>query len=165
MRKQHNNQNLRVIVKSLLVSLCLCFNMSAKAQTEIKLSSTIVFSNLFGLSVEHGLNEFMGAEADFYYFRGDGIFDVAYKYYFNPKEGNDNFYAGSMLGVYFQEGGDNNPFIGIQVGYKVVSTKRLLFEVGIGVGRGPNETGGGNFKLHIGYRLNNGKAKHPVGRK
>ncbi len=68
------------------------------------------------------------------------------KYYFGPQDGADRFYAGAYLrykgGKYTVEGGDESDSftrtrvaLGLLTGYKWVSQKNVVFEIGFGLGR------------------------------
>ncbi|GJM33402.1 MAG: hypothetical protein DHS20C18_24030 [Saprospiraceae bacterium] len=68
------------------------------------------------------------------------------KYYFGPSDGADRFYAGVYLrfksGKYTVENGDESDgfkrsrvALGILTGYKWVSEKNVVFEIGMGLGR------------------------------
>lgn len=69
------------------------------------------------------------------------------KYYFNPKNGADGFYADAFLRFVsrsYKADDDNTVYatysqtrlgLGIGIGYKVVSRKNIVFDIGFGVGR------------------------------
>jgi len=137
-----------------LLFLCLFISTATFAQNEIKVNPIgILFGDLSAL-YEKGLGENSGVEV----FAGFGTdkqdvgtvewkqtaFNLggAYKYYFNPDMGFDKFYVGPY--ARFQSGkwklddesSNSSRFaVGLLGGYKWVSEKGILFELGFGVGR------------------------------
>lgn len=149
--------------KILLLSFCLMtffFNQKSSAQTDVTLNPLgLLFSNInvgadFALaenfSIEGNLGASFGStnifEDEFKYF---GIpVTVFGKYYFNPDEGADKFYADAWLRFisrkYSYEGGSTNAYsdysqtrfgFGFGIGYKVVANSGLVFDIGFGAGK------------------------------
>lgn len=148
--------------KSLLLLLFALFLSKTHAQTEIKLSPFPLLFGVAAVSLEHGLSESWGLDADL--IAGQGAFggNLSGKYYFNPKTSIDRFHIGVFTG---NLGGEQTFGIGFLAGYKVVSAKNILFEIGLGAGRSFNgESILGYGKLHIGYRFIQGKSKTEPGK-
>ena len=107
------------------------------------------------------------------------------KYYFSPREDNDRFYVNAYARfrrTSFKSGNENFDFdyrntrmaLGLGLGFKVVADNGLIFDVGAGIGRalvdkykfddddfgfgaalGTLGSVDGDFRLSIGYRLQN----------
>ena len=133
---------------------------TSTAQVEVKASPIAFFSPRFSLPI--GLEYVPSAHwgvtldvnmAELYYAYITG------RHYFNPKLGGDKFYVGVFTGVSrsIESFNVNSASVGagFLAGYKWVSTKRVIFETGLGLGR--NFDSGGltlpYFQLHLGYRL------------
>lgn len=84
---------------------------------------------------------------------GEGIVYATGKYFFNLRQGCDKFNVGAFIGA-GGGSGDSGLGAGFLLGYKTVSNKRVLLDIGLGVGRG-----GGDietipyFKFNLGYRF------------
>lgn len=137
-------------VAVLITALC----QVSLAQTEVKLNPiALLFSNI-SAGVEFGLSEDFGIEprllVDFNSYEYDGEDSeglrvgviVEGKYYFNPEVGIDKWYIGAytkfLSGKYGYVDYDVNYTrfaLGFLTGYKWVSSKNIVFELGLGVGR------------------------------
>ena len=93
------------------------------AQTEIKISPVLLLAAVGAVSVEQGITDDFGMEADIFFFDSGGLLTVSGKYYFNPREGLDRFHAGIFAGG-SSEGGAG---IGFLVGTKIVSQKHIFY--------------------------------------
>ena len=133
--------------KLLLVFALLAYLSPLFAQTEVKLSPIPLLFGYVAASVEQGVSKSFGIEGDFILIEDFIGGNLSGKYYFDPSKGIDKFHVGAFEGVHESIG------IGFLVGYKLVSRKNVLFEVGLGVGRGFDDTVIGYGKLHLGYRF------------
>ncbi len=126
------------------------FAYTANAQFELKSNPIALIFAAPSLSAEYGFTEDFGVEAYGIIFPdGEGIAFVSAKYYLNPKEGLDRFNIGGFLAA-----GSLGIGAGFQLGQKVVAKKGLVFEFGIGLGRGfTDEPFLPYFKLDLGYRF------------
>jgi hypothetical protein len=186
-------------MKKLLALFVTVFSLStAWAQIELKINPIGALFKSPDISAEFAVNKDIGIEpylgANWYKLEGDnktfksngvgyGIFG---KYYFAPEKGIDNFYAG----VYLKGGSSdfsndsanivtgfhrNRLSAGLSLGYKWVSQKNVVFEVGGGLGRKifnkfSNELGSvniaklpilnidGYIKFAVGYRFGGGNS-------
>lgn len=144
-------------MKHLLLTLCF-FSLlhNANAQFEIKSNPVALLFEVGVLSLEYSNLRDWGGQLDLYGFEGFGFATFSGKYYLNPKYGADRFHVGGFLGSVFEE--DGGVGIGFLTGYKVMSSKRFIFEAGLGVGRlfaGDNDDFEifPYFNLNIGYRF------------
>ena len=121
-----------------------------QAQTEIKISPVGLIAGVIAVSIEQGISDDFGVEADFYgAFDAGGALIVSAKYYFNPQRGLDRFHAGIYAGGI----SDTGAGVGFLVGTKIISKKNILFELGFGLGRTFDDGFLPYGKLHIGYRF------------
>lgn len=176
----------------------LCFAVFQKAQAQVDVTVNpigLLFGDLsvgadFALSESFSIEPTIGL--------GTGKWDEANfkwvnipvtvfgKYYFNPNHGADRFYADAFLRFvsrkYTADGGTSSFSeytqtrfgLGVGIGYKVVSGKGFVFDIGFGVGRALldkykyEDTSGTDTaqdiidimfagKLGIGYRFGGGK--------
>lgn len=131
-----------------------------KAQVEVKLSPVPLLFGDIALSVEGAVGESFGLDGDLWVgsgdtFDGNVAFNFSGKYYFNPEKRIDKFHVGVFLGVQ-----NTAPGLGFLIGYKWVSSKNVVFELGGGIGRSlDGEDVLGYFKFHLGYRFNRKKDK------
>lgn len=147
--------------KLFLITLLAFTAFQAKAQFEIKLSPIPLLFGSVAFSVEGAVSESFGLDGDLLLLTDDFSDPVlganfSGKYYFNPSKGIDRFHVGVFIGGIIQE---SVPGLGFLLGYKWVSKKNVIFELGGGIGRsldGDSVLGYG--KLHLGYRFN-GKNK------
>lgn len=136
-----------------LVSSACLFRLSA--QTEVKVSPIPLLFGYVAASVEQGFNPSFGLDASLYYIEESWGGNLSAKYYFNPEKGIDKFHVGAFLGAQ-----ESAPGLGFLLGYKWVSTKNVIFELGGGLGRSFDDTVLGYGKFHIGFRF--GKKSKPV---
>lgn len=134
--------------KTLLLLVCLAWLSRSFAQTEVKISPVPLLFGLVAVSVEQGFSPSFGADLGLAYY--DEAFGVtlAGKYYFNPEDGIDKFHIGAFAAVQ-----DASPGIGFLVGYKWLSVKNVVFELGLGLGRSFEGGVVGYGKFHVGYRF------------
>jgi hypothetical protein len=143
----------------ILLSLAIfCMSrLSTYAQTDVKINP---IGALFGspdISAEFGVNESVGIEPLLgISFGSVTVLDEKFKssgfrvgaigkYYFNPDKGTDKFWAGLYLrggGSTSKTSGSTNESFsnrrmsaGLALGYKWVSRKNIVFELGFGAGR------------------------------
>ncbi len=133
--------------KRLLIFALSAYMSQLAAQTEIKLSPVPLLFGYVAASVEHGVSESIGIEGDFILVEDFVGGNVSGKYYFEPVKGIDRFHVGAFIGIQETVG------IGFLLGYKWVSQKNVIFELGIGVGRSFDDGVIGYGKLHLGYRF------------
>lgn len=131
-----------------LLSVCATFNL--RAQTEIKINPLVLLLPGLGVGVEHGINDEFGIDVNALIIEGAGGIWVAGKYYLNPRQGLDRFHIGVFVGAVSEIG----PGLGFMIGQKIVSSSnRILFDIGLGIGRSFD---GGVLpygRLSIGYRF------------
>lgn len=123
---------------------------SLRAQTEIKLNPVALLFTGIGLGVEYGVNDEFGIDLNALIVEGGGGVWVAAKYYLNPRQGLDRFHVGIFAGAVT----DLGPGLGFMLGQKIVSSSnRIIFDIGVGVGRSFE---GGVLpygRLSVGYRI------------
>lgn len=153
-------------LKTKTTLLLLLISASVMAQIEIK---TNPIGALFGnipISAEFILNENVGLEATLgYYYKKDDTFSESssvsglvttgqFKYYFNPKNGGDRFYAFPYIryasrSFTFTDNTDEIKATytafgaGFGIGFKWVSDKGILLDMGLGIGK--NFSGGYSY--------------------
>jgi len=133
---------------------------SINAQVDLKINPLGILFNRPEFSAEYLVNEDIGVEATIGIVYGKNVVDLDQsgyrltllgKYYFSPDDGNDKFYAGAYLGprsrkitnsyedftgASVDSGYKVSAFAaGVVVGYKWVSARGILFELGFGAGR------------------------------
>jgi len=135
---------------ALTLLLAILFTCTATAQFELKTNPFGLIFAAPNISMEYGVREDVGLEANAWVIPdGEGFVFLLGKYYFNTREGLDRFNAGVFLGA-----GSPGAGVGFHVGQKIVSTKGLIFEFGIGAGRGFGDVPFiPYFKLDFGYRF------------
>ncbi len=138
---------------SALVIFLACFKI-ANAQFEIKSNPVAILFNVVPVSVEYLINESWGVELDAFVTPGGGALYFSGKHYFNPSVGADGFNLGTFVGGVGGDG-DSGFGLGFFVGHKTVSTKNVLMELAVGLGRDfTDEIGFLPYgKLHVGYRF------------
>lgn len=137
-----------------LVLLACVVRMSAQA--EIKLSPIPLLFGYVAASFEYGFTPSFGLDGDFYFIEDLSAVSLSAKYYFNPDKGIDKFHVGAFVGA-----AESAPGLGFLLGYKWVSNKNILFELGLGVGRSLDDGVIGYGKFHMGYRFGKKSAKVP----
>lgn len=143
-------------MKNILLGLVCCIGLvgQVQGQTEVKISPVPLLFGAGLVSVEYGLQESWGLEADGLVAAGAYALIFSGKYYFNPQFGLDRFHIGMFLGGY---GGDGSAGagIGFLLGHKWVSAKNVVFELGLGAGRGFSDDIPvvPYAKFHVGYRF------------
>lgn len=134
--------------KLFLLTTCLVLFIRLSAQTEIKLSPIPLLFGYVAVSVEQGIGPSFGLDGSFYYIEDVNGINLAAKYYFNPEKGIDKFHVGAFVGAQ-----ESAPGLGFLLGYKWVSTKNIIFELGAGLGRSFDDEVLGYGKFHLGYRF------------
>jgi len=149
-------------MKKLIVLALFAFAISniTTAQVELKINPLGLLFNSPDIVAEYLVNEDIGVELGIGLVYGSyaaGLTDdlsrsgfsllVAGKYYFNPDDGCDKFYAGAYLrprtvsfndddGDGFDSGFKQSAFgVGLITGYKWVGARGITFELGLGIGR------------------------------
>ncbi len=149
-------------MKKLVLPVCLLFILIAqsRAQVDVQINPIgILFSNInataeFGVSNDFGIEggleyNFQNFDVDDFEYKNNAIgFRAIGKYYFGPEDGIDRwtigaytrFATGTASGDDNTGGGreevKNTKFaIGFYTGYKWVSRKNIVFELGLGIGR------------------------------
>ncbi|MCG8328223.1 MAG: hypothetical protein MI974_11085 [Chitinophagales bacterium] len=123
---------------------------SLRSQTDVGLSPVALLFGGLKASVEGGLNDHWGLDGDILIAEDVLLLTFAGKHYFNAKEGLDGFNAGVFVGG----GPDIGGGLGFLAGYKVISQKKIFFEVSLGLGRGFGDLEFIPYgKLNIGYRF------------
>lgn len=141
------------------IAVALFFATVTFAQVEVKVNPIGLLFGGVSVSGEYLLSDNMGVEltgrlasrnitlAESVKFTGFGS-TAAFKYYFSPDVGGDNFYAGvylryvGMTGEYIgtitqveEKATRTKVALGFNAGYKWVAESGLLFEIGTGLGR------------------------------
>lgn len=119
------------------------------AQTELKVSPVALLFGGLAFSAEQQIAPSFGLDADILAAVDGFGANLSGKYYFDPREGIDRFHIGIFAGGIT----DNGVGGGFLAGYKWVSSKRIVFEAGVGVGRTFDGGITGYGKLHLGYRF------------
>ncbi|RME94459.1 MAG: hypothetical protein D6772_14570, partial [Bacteroidetes bacterium] len=124
--------------KPLLVFFTTCLFLlaarPAQAQFEAKVGPVALLFGGISLAGEYALSDEFGAELHAF-FGGEAAFAWATaKYYLSPRMGADRFHLGVFLTT-----GDLGPGIGFMGGTKIVSPKNIIFDFGLGIGRGFEE--------------------------
>jgi hypothetical protein len=126
----------------------------ANAQVEIKTNPVAILFEALPVSVEYLINDSWGMELDAFVASGGGALYLSGKHYFSPSKGADGFNLGTFVGGLGGDG-DSGFGLGFFAGYKAVSSKNVLLELALGVGR--DFTGDIEVlpfgKLHVGYRF------------
>lgn len=136
--------------KSLLLPLLLLASLHRmNAQTELKVSPVALLFGGLAFSAEQQITPSFGLDADILAAVDGFGANLSGKYYFDPREGIDRFHIGFFAGGIT----DNGVGGGFLAGYKWVSSKRIVFEAGVGVGRTFDGGITGYGKLHLGYRF------------
>jgi len=135
----------------LFLALLVCI-FHVNGQTEIKISPVPLLFGYVAASVEQAIYPSFGIDGDFYFIEETAGVNVSAKYYFNPVRGIDKFHVGAFVGA-----ADTAPGVGFLIGYKWISNKNVVFELGGGVGRSFDDNILGYFKFHLGYRFNKKK--------
>lgn len=182
-------------MKKLLTLVVTILSLSSVfAQTEIKINPVGAIFGSPDVSVEFAVNEDVGIEpfigvnftkltVDNTTYKSSGFgYGAIGKYYFSPEKGIDKFYAGLYLrggSSKFTSSSSNDNFsstrlgLGLSLGYKWVSRKNVVFEIGGGLGRklvGKYSNASGNvntadipllnidgyLKFSVGYRFGGG---------
>lgn len=138
----------------ILMSFLTILTISAYSQTDVSINPIALLFKSINASAEQSLSENFGLEGSVSFnfpsydvlgedlsSRGFGIRALG-KYYFKPEKAIDKFHIGpyARLGYnsidYSRDKVSNFRFaIGFYTGYKWVSQKNIIFEIGIGVGR------------------------------
>lgn len=136
--------------KLLLLPLLLLASLHRmNAQTELKVSPVALLFGGLAFSAEKQINSSFGLDADILAAVDGFGANLSGKYYFDPSQGIDRFHIGVFAGGIT----DNGIGGGFLAGYKWVSSKRIVFEAGAGVGRTFDGGVTGYGKLHLGYRF------------
>lgn len=132
----------------------LAFFKFADAQVELKTNPVAILFEALPLSVEYLINDSWGMELDAFAVSGGGYLYLSGKHYFSPRKGTDGFNLGTFVGGIGGDG-DSGFGLGFFAGYKAVSTKNVLLEIALGIGRDfTDEIGVLPYgKLHVGYRF------------
>ncbi|MEZ4925007.1 MAG: hypothetical protein R3A50_01930 [Saprospiraceae bacterium] len=145
--------------KMYLLSVFLLSVLWANAQVDVEISPLPLIFKVYTLSVEVPAAKKLGINGDVYFTPGFSIIidkgyiaNLSFKYYFNPKGKIDRFHVGSFMGT----GSELNLALGALIGYKFVSRKNIIFEIGFGLGQDlikKVEAVTVYGKFHIGYRF------------
>jgi hypothetical protein len=145
-------------MKKSLTSLIWIFAIySASAQTEIKVCPIAVLFGVFAGSAETAVSESFGLDGDVIALSDFFGFNISGKYYFNPVRRIDGFH----IGMYGGNIADGSMGVGFLIGYKWLSRKNVLFELGIGGGRSFEGAGSVYGKAHVGYRFHQAAKQAP----
>ncbi|MBC7884074.1 MAG: DUF3575 domain-containing protein [Saprospiraceae bacterium] len=130
------------------------FAVQMNAQLDVSVNPIGILFNSYDVSVENGFSENFGVELTVglstskYSIDDEDISSTGFgtrlmaKYYLSPSKGLDRFNIGAYLRYgsnKFEDGTDevSNTRIagGFYLGYKIVSSKKIFFEIGFGVGK------------------------------
>jgi hypothetical protein len=131
-----------------------CITTAAQAQVELKTNPIALLFEVVPVSVEYVISDDLGGELDILATSDGGWAYLAGKLYFSPKVRADGFHIGGFTGI-FGDGYDSSGGVGFFAGYKAVSRKNVIFEVGLGLGRAFSDDIGAlpYAKFHLGYRF------------
>ncbi|MBI1227893.1 MAG: hypothetical protein GC192_21855 [Bacteroidetes bacterium] len=141
--------------KVFFVTLFYLFTYAVKAQVEITVNPFPLLWGYVEAGVDLNLKTDWSIGADFFAGEDVGLGWATCKYFFNPNRGCDKFNIGAFVGAGAGGSGDVGGGIGFLLGYKAVSPKNVIFDMGLGLGRGF----GGDiyvfpyYKLNFGYRF------------
>lgn len=139
-------------MKNLLLVLatmaCCLFARPLHAQLEAKVGPIGLLFGGVSLAGEYIVNDEFGAELHTFFADGGGIVWATAKYYLNPRLGADRFHIGAFLAA-----GSGGPGVGFMIGTKAISTSRVVFDFGIGLGRGFDSEFIPYGKIQVGYRF------------
>lgn len=123
----------------------------AKAQFELKTNPIAILFEALPVSLEYVLNDYWGMEVNGWISQDFSFLYFSGQHYFNPNKGGDKFNIGAFTGVT----SDNGFGLGFFFGYKVLSSKNVLVDLALGVGRDfSGEVEALPYgKLFIGYRF------------
>lgn len=135
----------------LALALFLSTQVLLKAQTDVSVSPFGLLIPALVLTVERPVAEYIGLEGYLLTAEGVAVVNLNARYYLNTKLGHDGFNIGFFVGGATELG--VGP--GFSFGYKTVSPRGLLFDVGLGLGRSlTNDIGALPYgKLNFGYRF------------
>ncbi len=121
------------------------------AQTDVSISPFGLLIPAFVGTVEVPVADYIGLEGYLLAVEGGAVVNLNGRYYLNPKRGYDGFNIGIFVGGATELG--VGP--GFTFGYKTVSERGLLFDVGFGIGRSLSDGGLPlpYAKLNFGYRF------------
>lgn len=122
------------------------------AQTDVSISPFGLLIPAFVGTVEIPIANSMGLEGYVLAVEGGGVVNLNARYYLTPKRGHDGFNIGMFVGG----GTDLGVGPGFSFGYKTVSERGVIFDVGFGLGRSLTDDFGGPLpygKLNFGYRF------------
>ncbi len=140
--------------KSILSLLFVIAGLTAKAQVDLSINPFFLLIPGVQASLEYTTKNDWGFGGDV--FAGEGAYFIyaTGKYYFNPSKGGDKFNAGAYVGGAGIDG-DSGYGLGFYVGYKALSTKKILFDVALGGGRDFSDNIGflPYIKANVGYRF------------
>ncbi len=144
-------------MKNLLFTFCFFgFSTAASAQFEVKTNPIALLFEVGLISLEVSNLDDWGGQLDIVGANGGGWVYGTAKYYLNPKYGADRFQIGAFAGSIFGEG-DSAFGLGFELGYKVLSRKRLIFEASLGIGRAFGSSTDFDVlpygNLNVGYRF------------
>lgn len=138
----------------LLIILLSGLSKNAFSQLELKTFPIALLFEVIPIDVEYGFKEDLSVDGSFLGVLDEGVlFDVGVRYYFNPSDKKcDKFFVAGFLGG----GTDYGLGPGFGTGYKWLSRRNLIFEIGIGVGRAYGSDIEEVYpwgRLHLGYRF------------
>ncbi len=137
----------------LITSAFLLSSFAAKSQVELSANPFLLLWGYVQAGVDLNVTEDWSIGADVFAAEGGGLVYATGKYFFSPRQGCDKFNVGAFIGG---GGGDGDTALGVGflLGYKAVSSKRVLLDMALGAGRG---SGGLEvfpyFKFNLGYRF------------
>lgn len=142
--------------KIILFSVLMANVHFAMAQMEIKTNPIAIIFEALPISLEYIANDSWGLELDGFVASGAGWLYFSGKHYFSPKVGADRFNIGTFIGGAGGDG-DSGFGLGFFAGYKAVSSKNVLLEIALGLGRDfTNDIDVLPYgKFHVGYRFGN----------
>lgn len=145
-------------MKNLVLSAILLLTCQiAQAQVELSANPIVLLFGAIQASVDINITEDWSVGGDVIAAEGGGGFFVSGRHYFNPKYGCDKFNVGTFVGGTGNEGDDTRVGLGFLIGYKVVSSKRVVLDIAVGGGRNFSDADFDRFlpygKINLGYRF------------
>lgn len=145
-------KNLKVLSLILIGSFILCNKTSA--QVELKVNPIFALFEIAHINIEKQFRADMSFDFDIVAGEGGVFLSPSYKYFFNPTEKEiDKFYISAFLPVAFGFEDDFSIGLGFGAGYKFISRRGVVFEIGAGIGRGTGNIFLPYPRLGIGYRF------------
>ncbi len=146
--------------KIISILIFLYFSLSVNAQLELKFNPIALIFESGQFGIEQVLSDYWGIDADLFITSNILYATVSGKHYLNPKIKADGFHIGVFTGLFYADNDDGGIGVGFLGGYKVLSKKGVIFELGLGLGRAAGiENIVPYFRFNVGYRFGRDKGE------